>query len=241
MSSKNQWKLITCGFESPSWTLVFNDTSCDLCLSNKDINDLFALYAVTSTWSGFSLSFKRDSYERFLSISSVSFHETCGNLTFLTSLAWHEMRFILITTLKSYWEHMRAHTGLLCVASIGNWAKRRPPVFGFFYRILVLTSWMAFHQRAAGSEPLTAAKAGPQRWGQMWTSGIRNHPVYPGGALRVPHIGFRATKPYSENKFLEQSRSESSFKAVWFSFIIALLRWHLWQMTHRIMSWWQSI
>lgn len=156
MSSKNQRKLITCGFESPSWTLALNDTSCDLCPSIKDINDPFTLYAVTSTWSGFSLSFKRDNYERFLSTSSVSFHETCRNLIFLTSLAWHEMRFILITTIsKLLGTYACTHRVIMCCLHRKLGKTRTSGIF--FYRILVLTSWMAFHQRAAGSKSLTAA------------------------------------------------------------------------------------
>lgn len=135
MVSKKQRKWVTCGFESPSWTLWCVMTLAMIYITAIRTFMMYSLlYAVTSIWSEFSLSFKRNAYgRRSLSISSAYLHETCRYLTSLTSLAWHETTFILSTTFKSYWEHTHAHTGLLCVISIGNWAKPRPPAVFLWY------------------------------------------------------------------------------------------------------------
>lgn len=76
--------------------------------------------------------------------------------------------------------------------------------------IVVSTNWVAFHQRAAHSEPLSAAdKVRPselrtascaQGWWEVQDHpcGISSQPIYPEGVFSVPLTKFRAIKPYSE-------------------------------------------
>lgn len=76
--------------------------------------------------------------------------------------------------------------------------------------IVVSTNWVAFHQRAAHSEPLSAAdKVRPselrtascaQGWWEVQDHpcGVSSQPIYPEGVFSVPLTRFRAIKPYSE-------------------------------------------
>lgn len=123
---------------------------------------------------------------------------------------------------------MHAHTGLLCVVSIGNWAKPGPPVFFFIVFLFWQAGWHFIREQPAASLSQLLTKAGPQRWGQLLAhranerevhedSGVSNHPVYLGGGFSVPHVGFRATKPYNEVSFwssLEASHHLKPFDSV---------------------------
>lgn len=169
------------------------------------------LYAITSTWSGFSLSFMSYTYGRSLSISSAYFHETHRQLTSLTSLAWHETRFKLITASQLLGTYACTHRIIMCHLH-RKLGKPQTSSSIFIIFLFWQAGWHFVREQPAESLSRLPAKPGPQSWGQLLVhtaderevqedSGISNEPVYLGGVFSVPHSRFSVIKPYSGISF----------------------------------------